>query len=114
MKSKAEIEQEVQKTLDCFEQKPSIAWNPFFATRVMFRVRELDEHQRVPALRRVFSLATLRPALLALIVVVNIVSAIYVWRGNQPQTDTRAQALSAFADEYTWNQQEYDVFLSTK
>ena len=113
MKSKEQIEQEVMKTLQCFEQRESIECNPFFATRVLARIRSLEEEQRARSLRKVFSLGYLRPALLALIVVLNIASAIIVFRGSQTQTNVREQYLTAFADEYALNQQEYDAFLST-
>ena len=114
MKSKAQIEQEVMKTLECFEQRTPIECNPFFSTRVMARIRSLEETQHARSLRRVFSLGYLRPALLALIVVLNIASAIIVFRGTQTQTNGREQYLTAFADEYAMNQQEYDLFLSNQ
>ena len=114
MKSKEQIEQEVMKTLQCFEQRESIECNPFFSTRVLARIRSLEEEQRMRSLRKVFSLGYLRPALLALIVVLNITSAIIVFRGTQTQTNVREQYLTAFADEYALNQQEYDVFLSNQ
>lgn len=112
MKNKKQIEQEVIKTLQCFEHRESIECNPFFSTRVLARIRSLEEEKRARSLRKVFSLSYLRPALLILIVVLNIVSAIMIFRGSRDHMDVRGQYLTAFANEYGLNQQQYDLFLS--
>jgi hypothetical protein len=114
MKSKEQIEQEVMKTLQCFEQRIPLESNPFFSTRVLARVRNLEEEKKARSLRKVFSLGSLRPALLTLIIVLNVVSAIIILRGNQNQTTVRDQYFTAFADEYAFNQNEYDFSLLNK
>lgn len=118
MKNKAEIEQEVLKTLQCFEQRERIAPRPFFATRVMAKISRLEDAQQARSRRLAFGLGYLRPALLTLIVVLNIVSALIVFRGTPTptpaQTTARAQYLTAFADEYALSQPEYDTFLAKK
>ena len=112
MMRKEQIEQEVIKTLQCFEHRESIECSPFFSTRVLARIRRLEEEKRTRSLRKVFSLSSLRPALFILIVVLNIVSAIMIVRGSRDHMDAREQYLTAFANEYGLNQQQYDLFLS--
>jgi hypothetical protein len=114
MKSKEQIEQEVQKTLQCFENRTPLESNPFFSTRVLARIRSLEEEQHARSLRKVFSLSYLRPALLTLIIALNVVSAIVIFRGSHNQTTVRDQYLTAFADEYAFNQNEYDFSLLNK
>jgi hypothetical protein len=112
MTKQEQIAQEVMKTLQCFEHRESIECSPFFSTRVLARIRRLEEEKRVRSLRKVFSLSYLRPALLILIVVLNIVSAIMIFQGSRDHIDVRGQYLTAFANEYGLNQQQYDLFLS--
>ena len=114
MKSKEQIAQEVMKTLQCFDQRTPLESNPFFSTRVLARIRNLEEEKRARSLRKVFSLGSLRPALLTLIVVLNVVSAIIVFRGSHNQTNIRDQYLTEFADEYAFNQNAYDFSLLNK
>lgn len=112
MKNREQIEQEVIKTLQCFEHKESIECHPFFSTRVLAKLRNLEEEKRAHSLRKVLSLSYLRPAVLILIIVLNIVSVLVIFQGSSDQMDVRGQYLTAFADEYGLNQQKYDLFLS--
>jgi hypothetical protein len=111
MKNKDQIEQEVMKTLQCFEHREFIECNPFFSTRVLARIRHLAEEKKARSLRKVFSPSYLLSALLVLILALNIVSAIIIFRGSSDQMDVRDQYLTAFADEYAFNQNEYDFSL---
>ncbi len=113
MERKEHIEQEVEKTLRCFETIENIESDPFFYTRLQAKIRDLEEKKK-PARHPGFSIGYyLRPALLVLLVVFNILSAVLVFRGSDTQSDVRQYYLTTFADEYALNQDEYDLFLST-
>lgn len=112
MGRKERIEQEIDKTLQCFETFQKIEPNPFFYTRLQARIRSVEE-QKVRSKHPIFTLSYLRPALLVFLVALNVLSAILVFRGDTTdQTDTRSQYITAFAEEYALTQEEDDLFLS--
>jgi hypothetical protein len=111
MDKKTRIAEEVEKTLQCFEDFEKIEPNPFFLTRLKARIRSFEgEKERVS--HSEWSIRGLRPALLCLLVVINIFSAILVFQGkdSQTETDTRSQSIAAFAEEYSLNQQDDDLY----
>jgi hypothetical protein len=111
MDKKERIEEEVQKTLQCFEDFEKIEPNPFFLTRLKARIRSLEAEQAHTLLpgRRVWFL---HPAVLSLLIVANLFSAILVLRGSAThmETDTRSQYIAAFAEEYLLNQEDTDLY----
>ena len=113
MKKKARIEEEVEKTLQCFETTEKVEPNPFFYTRLQAKIRSIEE-KKESSKKSGLSLA-LRPALLLCLVVINLLSAVLVFRESDSQADIREYYLTTFAEEYALKQDEqneYDLFLS--
>ncbi len=111
MERKEHIEQEVEKTLQCFETSEKIEPNPFFYTRLHAKIRALEEKEERSRRQR-FILSSLGPALLVFLVVLNVLSAILVFRESEDQSDVRSQYIAAFVEEYSLGQDDNDLFLS--
>ena len=72
MTTRGHIQHEVRKTLECLDRMPELKGNPFLYTRVEARLRELAAHKKETVGHRV--VAVLKPALLFILVVVNIIT----------------------------------------
>lgn len=79
MNKKEQIEQQVNKTLDQFEQAEQLPPNPYFYNRVQAR---LDESRR----KQTILSAILKPALLTALVLVNFSTAFW-YMGGTIQTE---------------------------
>lgn len=111
MNRKERIEQEVIKTLQCFDQMEKIKSSPLFYTRLQAKIRSLeDRHERFAF--KIFSLNILRPAFLIFIVVLNLISAIYMLQGNSYQIDDRNEYISELADDYTFRQNDFNSLMA--
>lgn len=110
MSRKKKIEQEVQKTLQCFDSAEKLEDNPFFYTRVKARI-ESSKKQTTKNLGQ-FGWSLLKPAFLVLIVVLNIVTVTFYVTSKQSQTSDQEQLLQAFAQEFTLDQSSYNPNLT--
>ncbi len=113
MKGKKHIEEEVGKTLECFDSFEQIEPGPFFAARVQANIEALERQrtEKTPFL----TVGRLRPALIAVMLVLNLLSAATVmtlFRSRAEQTGERAQYLAAVTEEYALNQNDYYLYLS--
>ena len=106
MNKKEKIEQEIQKTLDLFDSAEKLPRNPYFYTRLQAR---LDERRRK---RSIYS-AILKPALLTVLVVVNLGTAFWYMSGGeqQYQTDSREELIDILAGDLNLDNQESDLFI---
>ena len=111
MDKKTRIAEEVEKTLQCFEDFENIEPNPFFFTRLKARIRSFEgrkgarlspgmEYQRTPSG-----------------IIKSAGSDKYFFgnpcvsgRDTQIETDPRKQYIAAFADEYSLNQEDTDLY----
>ena len=111
MDKKERIEEEVEKTLQCFEDFEKLEPNPFFLTRLKAKIRsfEAEQERTIQPGRRLWFL---HPAVLSLLVVLNLFSAILVFRGSDThmETDSRSQYIAAFAEEYSLNQEDSNLY----
>ena len=74
MTKKEKIEQEVQKTMDSFDQAQRLKSDPFFYTRLKAQIDYMNaEKSKVGSWT--FAWAILKPALLFFIIALNIVTA---------------------------------------
>jgi hypothetical protein len=103
-----QIEQEVEKTLQCLDQIEEIETNPFFYTRLQARLSILDE-QREHSFFKIFSPNFLRPAFIMFMIVLNIASAVFIFQGKGSQYEYRTEYIKAFANEYSLDQDNYDL-----
>lgn len=106
MSRKKRIEQEVEKTIQCFESAEKLEDNPFFYTRVKARIESRKKQSRKNLWQ--FSWGILKPAFFVLIVVINIVTVTIYFTSKQSQTNDQEQLLQAFAQEFTLDQSSYN------
>jgi hypothetical protein len=92
MKSKQQIEAEIDRTLQQFEPSEKLPENPWFATRLQQRI-ETEPNERIT-----FA-AVLKPAILVLLLAVNIISAAVYLRADtkQPAQDQHAAVVQILA-----------------
>ena len=109
MTDKERIEQEVEKTLQCFNDIETVEPRSFFFTRLKAGIMSI-EAEKARAKQRGWIVASLRPALLSLLIVLNLISAVAIFRGAETQTDSRSESLAAFAEEYSFTQETDDLF----
>jgi hypothetical protein len=106
MTRKEKIKQEVQKTLDFFNQAERINSDPFFYTRLKARIEELDTQPRqLQGWKIVWSI--LKPALIVCIVALNIMTATMFLKNQTQGYSNREQLLEAFAQESTLDSYQY-------
>ena len=109
MKIKERIEQEIEKTIACFEHADKIENDPYFYVRLMAKIRS-PKQQRwylVPWLPR---MSLLRPALPIAIVIVNLVTVTLVLKSGSSASENRETRLTALAEQYSLSQDAYSLF----
>jgi hypothetical protein len=112
MDKKEIINQEVQKTLDCFNQLGRIPASPYFYTRLQAK---MDSRQKEKVNRRtIFSSRAWRPAFIGIIIVLNLTTAILVYLSNGQSKDFTDDTLTVLATEYNLNQDDSDLFTGNK
>ena len=94
------IDQEVQKTLNAFSQVKRLTASPWFAERV--RARLHAQAPESPAKVGSFLLHMLRPALLSLIVLLNVVTAVVALQRSVQSSEARETYVNVFASEYAY------------
>ena len=100
MNKRERIEQEIEKTLECFDRAEHLKVDPYFYTRLQARIKDIEKRKRF-SWQEMLSVKALRPILLTAIVVLNIFTAMMVFQGTDRRTDTREQCLTDFAEEYS-------------
>jgi cytochrome c-type biogenesis protein CcmH/NrfG len=107
MYKRKNIEEQVEKTLECFKQVQSIEPNPFFYTRLEAEI-ESRQRQQNQSENRLITLNVIWPVFLALIIAINIISAVILFQNGEYQLEDRKEYLAAFAEEYSFNQSDYN------
>ena len=107
------IETEVEKTLACFNEAERLETDPHFSTRLMARIRDLDSRTKT-SVKPDFLYRLLRPALLVLMIAINIIFSVLMFNSVRAQTDARRDAISAMASYYDVQKSDLDSFLSYK
>ena len=109
MKNKNQhIEQEIEKTLDSYNKTEKIECSPFFYTRLMGNIESLEKKQK----HKVFEsdlIRLLRPTLLILIIILNIVSGIYFFNYTTEQSQERSQYIKSLSEEFTIQRTNYTL-----
>ncbi len=108
MNQKDRIEKEVEETIAYLERPEEIGESPFFFTRLGAKIRELEEIGGSAFLRNIFAFPVLRPLLLSLLVAVNLLTAVIVYR--ESAAASREAALQVIADEYSLTVNGYNYF----
>lgn len=94
------IEAEIEKTLAAFDPSKRLKASPWFAHRVKTRLTAV---QNPPASMEWFAFRRLRPALLALIVLLNLVTAVVAIQRSEYDATTRETYIESFASEYAYS-----------
>jgi len=93
------IEREVERTLACLEDIETIEPSPYFYTRLAARLEEsLPAGEPFPI--RLFRRPAFKPALVAALILINVGSALILFRGEAPEEQTRAESLASVARLY--------------
>ncbi len=97
MKNEEKIREEVEKTLNAFDNIDNLSENPYLFTRLQTKIEEsvaLNE-------KRGFKGIILKPAILFIIVILNIFTGIYfINSGNKTTTVTKQDYFSKISSEY--------------
>jgi hypothetical protein len=106
MNKKEKIEQEIQKTLDQFENVEQLPPNPYFYTRVQARLDKTRKQQSLIS-------AILRPALLTTLVAINMGTAFWYFSGDeqQSQINTRQELAEILQDDLTLVNEQNNIFI---
>jgi hypothetical protein len=97
--TRSRVEREVRATLGCFDEDPAPRVAPGFAARVLARIENsepLPRHQAWTVFRR----KVLFPALLILMIILNIVTVIDLHRTKKQAELARQRDIAALADSY--------------
>lgn len=98
------IKEEIEKTLDAHGRMETLEANPFLFTR-------LKEEIEKPAGKKRKRSAVLKPAALALFILLNAFTSYYIINSENQSTVSRKTYLSAISSEYNINQ-TYDSQLN--
>ena len=106
MNRKEKIEQEINKTLEQFDQADKLPQNPYFYTRVQARLEEKQKQQNV-------FFAILKPALIIALIVVNMSTAIWYLGGaeQQDQINPRQELAEILADDFELDKDQNNIFI---
>ncbi|MBN2011731.1 hypothetical protein JW960_20545 [candidate division KSB1 bacterium] len=101
------IQQEIQKTLKCFDQVEPLKADPFFYTRLRARIKDQNANTRQVTGWN-FAWNIVKPALLVGIVVANIVTVIVFMKDRKAESYSRQQLLEMFGQETMLDSNQYD------
>jgi hypothetical protein len=101
MNREQRIHDEVEKTIQAFDTMPRLLPNPFFSTKVQARWSAEGKQQRrlIPTIR-IKSLA------LTLIVILNLVTALYFFH-TKKNISTKEQLVTSLSGDYTTPQADF-------
>jgi len=109
MKAQERIEQEVDKTIACFDHADKIESDPYFYVRVMGKILSQERQERYPV-SWLPGMSLLRPVLPIAIVIVNLVTVALVLKSEVSDTENRETRLTALAEQYSLSQDVYSLF----
>jgi hypothetical protein len=99
------ILEEVEKTLNSIESLPKLESNPFLYTRLKSRIAR----ESISTGNEKNKLAILKPVGLALILVINIITAIYFFDVNG-KTQSSNTLVNSLSQEYKTNQTQLENY----
>ncbi|MFH1198098.1 MAG: hypothetical protein V1720_20520 [bacterium] len=99
MDKETKIIEEVQKTLQAFENIKNIEANPFLFTRVKANLESRPAYRR--KLSDLLARTKISYAFFVLLLALNIISVIFFVQGNQTTEIAREKFITSFAEEYS-------------
>lgn len=109
-KRKLEIEEEVKKTLICFDFGERIEPSPTFFMKLRTKIQNIETKsgdQKIPFFRP----ELLRVSLVVMLVALNLVFAILVFRTGREQPENRENYISSIVSYYNLNESSLDLSL---
>lgn len=104
MNAKEKIKNEIEETLSLLEQSESLPPDAFFYTRLQ---AQLDARRH----RRTVFAAVLKPALLVVLVAVNIGTAFWYINGSEQTATSRQELVELLADEFNVSTTQNSEFI---
>ena len=95
MNREKEILEQVEKTLQALDTLPKLASNPFLFTRLKAAMTAESEWQT----SRLSGRLKLKPIIFSLLIVFNLVTAIYFYQGYR-RGDNKQELISALSNDY--------------
>ncbi len=113
MDKQKRLQDEVDKTLEMMDRMESLEAGPYFYTRLESKLRSREREKRhwLPNISQVLDKG-LRPVLLTLLIVINMISAVFfmvqskITRTRQEESQTY---ISTFLEDYSLNRNTYDI-----
>jgi hypothetical protein len=113
MDKQKRLQDEVDKTLEMMDRMESLEAGPYFYTRLESKLRSREREKRhwLPNISQVLDKG-LRPILLTLLIVINMISAVFfmvqskITRTRQEESQTY---ISTFLEDYSLNRNTYDI-----
>jgi hypothetical protein len=108
MDKQKRLQEEVDKTLEMMDRMESLEAGPYFYTRLEAKLRSREREKRHWALR---------PVLLTLLIVINVISAVFFLVESQNTRTSREEYqtdISAFLEDYSLNRNTYDIDVTEK
>ncbi len=112
MNKKEVINQEVQKTLDCFNHLGKLSPSPYFYTRLQANMKSRPEQEETRG--SIFSSRLWRPAFIGIIIVLNLTTAVLVYLSKSQSKEFANDTLTVLATEYNLNQDDRDLLIDSK
>lgn len=113
MKAQKRIEQEVDKTIACFDQVERIESNPYFYVRVMGKILSREQQERYPV-SWLPGMSLLRPVFPIAIAIVNLATVALVLKNGASDAENREAMLTSLAENYMLSQDAYSLFPTKK
>ena len=118
MDKEKRIQEEVDMTMEIMDRMETLEAGPYFYTRLEAKLRSRERENKYgwPHITLLWDRA-LRPVLLALFIIINVISAVF-FLATSPHTRTnRAQYqtdISTFIQDYSLDRNTYDIDVTEK
>lgn len=107
MNREEKINQEIQKTLDSFNEVEVLKADAFYYTRLKARMRELESQQRKLEKGDWF-LGILKPVLILVLVALNIYTATVFLIGDKDTESSQEDLVALFAKDFALDSGQYN------
>jgi hypothetical protein len=104
MSKKEDIQNEIKKTLDCFDRTEPIKTDPYFYTRLKARLED-TESTEIKLGWGIWNV--LKPALLMSIIALNIYTGLMFFKSQKVDEPNRQELINSFAQELTLDSNQY-------
>ncbi|OGL48648.1 MAG: hypothetical protein A2161_04440 [Candidatus Schekmanbacteria bacterium RBG_13_48_7] len=108
---KQKIEENVERTLQLFNEIETIEPGPYFYAKLLSKIKNLQKKTRF-SMRNFFQTVVLRPAFLVFLVILNIFSASFMFQETENQSQIREKYKIEMASEFSLMSNSSNLFLT--